>query len=749
MLSFLQKYQRSFFIFITTLTIVSFLFFGLGDVINRTSVEREDKEIGKKLDGSSLMRSEVEDLAKFISSEMHDVIINHRGQVNLCNDGIVGHDLIQTKIAEIFVSDFLDVLKDDLGLKLEKAKRFKGYERLDAPFISVKNVYAGFKPEISKTLELLKGSDQVDLQTYQYLAELYQLQRTCPPELLKFGLSMMQKQYSWLKADPKLAFADLSLFGFHTLGDFFGQNFLQIAAEFILHTAAKAKENGYEVTLEEAENALRANFEKALEKYPFIAAKEKSWKECVKSLGFEESQAVALWKEVLLFRRYFETIGDATFIDKLPFQEFASFARKSFEVQSYHFPEALHFQNLDDVISFQVYLHALGLDLQSLQMPQESINVAKVLEKFPLLVHETYKAQISEISYEDVGLSASFNQILSWQMNPENWALLAKEFPILSESKAPSCDVIVALSLDDRAKVDSFSRIQWAKQSTDLVSSILNTKPFVEKEFTVSKNYVSLDGIEDVKSFIAFLEVFDEAKEGQIFADTSGRFYRLEKLEKVEPLHVLTFEKACQKSIMTKIADEFMEKKYEKIRSKYPQKFQVGDGQWKLYSTCKDDVAKIVFKDLFEKIGGKNFSEKQLATHRLEKIATLAYSSLKDHENIEKWVLVSPQDPILDQFKLIQTSRQIQKITNDDWMKDQIFTMTPKSWSPIYVPEDGNVAFFYFEEEKVFDEPIFSQINFGKATIASDAKCFAAKNLALKIKQNQGFVLPVNNKEFP
>ena len=79
-------------------------------------------------------------------------------------------------------------------------------------------------------------------------------------------------------------------------------------------------------------------------------------------------------------------------------------------------------------------------------------------------------------------------------------------------------------------------------------------------------------------------------------------------------------------------------------------------------------------------------------------------------------------------------------------MKEQAFVLVPNDWSPIHVPNDGQIVFFYLQEKKESEAPILDQISFGKETLAADAQRFLAEKLLAKIQKKQSIVIPVKKE---
>ena len=58
-----------------------------------------------------------------------------------------------------------------------------------------------------------------------------------------------------------------------------------------------------------------------------------------------------------LFRRYFHDIGEAAFVDRLPYRDFAGYAKEAVIVQKYEWP--LRLTNAQDLAELQFYIKAV------------------------------------------------------------------------------------------------------------------------------------------------------------------------------------------------------------------------------------------------------------------------------------------------------------------------------------------------------------------------------------------------------
>lgn len=754
MLGFFQKYQKAFFLFVTFLIVASFALSGVFDTFVGDQRTQANHKIGENIDGSPMMFSTVHNLSRFIATDREDFALPN-AIPNLCNDGVIRHDLLGNGIADLLVSDYFETLKEDLTFRLERAKSYRGYENPEAPFISVRSVWDRFMPALLKEWDALKREEEATASTFSHLSSLYQQQSVCPPEFVRRVLHYSETRASWIKPDPYLQYADLALFGFHTVSDWFGKNFVDLSAQFILNAAKLAEQKGYKVSLEEAKADLLRNFQASIEK---LSDKKRTSTltlgEHLRSLGMNEKSAAESWRAVLLFRRYFQEVGGSTFVDQLPYRDFAAFSRESFVIQKYEWPESLQLKTAQDLIDFQVYLAAIGGQLNTLSLPSHVLPIETIAAATPELYQATYRMNVASVTLEEVGLRASFKQVLDWQLDATNWDLLTFTFPFLEKAMTHEDRFVCLENLSSgvRSQIDQFARKEWAKKKPEVIVQLLQERKGTEKTVSIAQNWISLPEIENPRELCALIEsaangdcIVKELLER--YSDQGHTFYRFEQIEKVAEPHVLTFQEAKELGVMSRISDRFLSEEYKKIRSKHSSQFQNKEGEWKLFSTVKEDVATIVFADLFKRMGKEKETLAYYASHRLEKVANEALLAFKKNKEDATWLEKDGHDPILNQFKLVRNECLIKRSTKDEWMKSQVFMMLPNDWSPVYVPPDGNVSFFYFERKQPNNEPILEQISLGKEVIAADAQRYVAKALLSKARMKKSIVIPMISSE--
>ncbi len=264
MLDIFRRYQKVIFLVVTVVVVFSFLFFGAYGVLGQEDGPR-DRSIGKMVNGSPIMLSEVQKLSRFIATDREDSMQGRGLPPNFCNDGVIRYDFIKDGLAALIASAYFDVLKGDFEMRLEKAKRFKPYVHPEAPFLSAKTAWDHFIPELNAEMIALQGEFDVSPKVFSHLEKLYLYQSRLKPEMLRQILVYQHRQYPWLTVDQRLSYEDLALFGFHSASDWFGHNFVDLLSEFILNAASAAEAKGYQVTLQEAKGDLIHLFQETME----------------------------------------------------------------------------------------------------------------------------------------------------------------------------------------------------------------------------------------------------------------------------------------------------------------------------------------------------------------------------------------------------------------------------------------------------------------------------------------------------
>jgi GcvH upstream region-like protein len=732
MLQFFRKYQTYFFAVITVVIVISFSFFGTYNTLPADSIH--EQVAFTAVDGTAVKRKELESMALFIGTDNEDKrIYGGIWGPNFLNDGVIRQDFFSTGLASLIVQAYPESVSADLEMRLEKEKRYVPYTHPQAPFVSVEGAWEYFSPKMKKNFNALRRSESAaSPDAFSTRVALFLQQKQLSPSLLRQLLRYQEKQYQWLKPDPNLDRQDLSLFGYHSIEDWFGPRFVRLIAEFIINSAKIAEKKGYEVTKAEAWAELLQNADVSFQQNmgnPHLGVKSSAeyLNEQLRRMGMDSHMAIAAWRQVLLSRRMFQDIGNAVFVDALMHQKFFDFAKEMVKGELYRLPAALRFANYATLQKLETYLHAVakpGKDV--LALPQSYFTAAEVKKTHPELVQRRYLLRVAQINKEELEAKVPLREIWKWELEESHWNTLKQEFPTLALAAAPTREMrLTALdALDEitRSRVDALAREAIVAEHPETLHSALDRAE--PKEMNVGirlKGGKSFFGLEDRSQL---LQLLDQAPLGDVatealafFSPDKKNYYKIAVLQRSPHEEVLTFAEANQENILDKLVDNELQAYYVKIRDSSPSKFQKEDKSWKEFADVKTEVADLYFDKILKAIkkdyatthkeGPQPNTGDLAAPLRFYAYARHVQTELqKNPSNAAAYIAVQKENQegkealpaeklLIDQWKWERTPYETNRSSSSDLFNiDDLLLLAPEQWSAIKTPVNGDIVFF-------------------------------------------------------
>jgi GcvH upstream region-like protein len=750
MLEFFRKHQKYFFAVISVVIITSFSFFGTYDTLAGNAIH--DQVAFKAVDGTNIKRGELDSMVHFIGTDNDDKrFFGGAWGPNFLNDGVIKKDFLNTGLAEILVAAYPEPILRDLEPRLEKEKRFTLYTHPQAKFLSTEEAWAYFIPNMKSYFDVMRGSkNPVSNNAFTARVGLFLSERRFPPQMLKQILRYQEKQYSWLAPDQNLDYIDLSLFGYHTTEDWFGPRFMRLIAEFIINGSKLAQEKGYQVSKTEALADLMRNSEASYQqnlKNPNLGVTNSSeyFNEQLRLLGMDQTQAVKIWQQVLLFRRLFQDVGNSVLVDNLMPQKFYAFAKETVSGDLYSLPVELQLADYRSLQKFETYLYATAKrgrvdkmsDKELLAVPTSFLSLEEVKKKYPELIQKQYDLRVAHASksalYPKVGLKDTWN----WEVEDANWARLKKEFPTLGVKKGDTRDERFAAldSLDDRTRgrVDAIARSAIVDSHPEWLQKALEAAP--EKQMLVGISTRGGDffvkGLENRDELIRLLDnapLINQTKEqssatkqaASALAQFSGdniNYYRITVVERKPEEKILTYAQADEAGVLDQLLDKQLEAQYAKIREVNPAQYRQEDGSWKALDEVKDRVADSYFEKLIKAIQADYIAtsgDKTVATTTMtgDRAASLRfYAHARDlrtklqqgapdaaEQIIEVQPLSKEDEPLVkaidEQLKLEKVPYKADRSTlNDSLDIGELIALAPNAWSAVRAPVNGELSF--------------------------------------------------------
>jgi hypothetical protein len=596
-------------------------------------------------------------------------------------------------------------------------------------------------------------------------------QAMLPPDTLKQLLHMQQNQFK-TPVDPILTNSDHALFGFKSIHDWFGPQFLSLISQFIVNAAQIAEQRGYEVTTEEIRADLFQNIFRAhqqLYRNEELSAEDadRYYQMKMRSLGMDETMLISGWRKVMLFRRLFTDGSGSVLVDPLVYRHFDQFAKESAEVVLYQLPSSLQFADFRSMIQFQLYLESIAADPSrlrtDLKMPTQIASFEQIEKRAPEIVERKIEVEYRSISKDDLSRAISVKETWEWEAADPHWDQLKKQFSELASAKSDSkqgrLEILNGLEAEVRERLDQFARTKMLEEQPEKIASALDTAPVQTETVSLRARGGSLPfpGLTASAELIALLdraaikgETPNEANERLNLYSADGKnLYHIEILSRDPTKKVLTYIEASLDGTLERMFDKKLEDAYPDLRKKDFHAFQSPRGGWKPFKEVKDAIAKLYFSDLLNAIEEHYKAHYTVLPGQEGKLPLSFYSNarmlgwmdaarkgLLTHPENSAWVR-GPEmtSDLQSQWMLEKTEKKVERSSKVAFAKDEMFRLAPQEWSAVKVGERGAVSFFYVKEKAKNGALPLESVDVGHQILSFDAKRDMMGQLLQKIRE--------------
>jgi|GEM_PF-2465571 len=715
MLEFFRRYQKFFFAVIAVVIIISFSFFGTYSAFVKS--ERKDFPAFHTIDGNTVHQSAFQDVINILSSEMR----KDQG----FSSSFFSEALLKTKVADVVLGPFLNELEEENRDRFLKEKHFVSYEHPHIPYLSAEQIWTYFAPEIPQLLRAIKeesdAKKQLDLRMQLYLA-----QEQFPPNYLKQILYYQQRQVSPELHDQELLQKDLSLFGYHTVQDWFGKRAIEILAQYVINVAQYAESKGYTLSQKEVEQNCIQSMEKSYQEnkknpnflpnslYQFIQQE-------LRRLGVDKSRFLSAWRYIELYKRFVHELSDRVLVSPLPYKDFYKDLSQNADVYLYTLPKELQFHGDKDLELFDIYVKAVSAEEKDiLSLPQKYFSVQKVSKTFPKLVEKKYKLRVKGVSRDKLEAKIGVKNTWKWQVEEENWKKLQKEFPALLKGEATNkgqrYKVLGALDPQQRFTIDSFSRKAIIDEHPEQLAEALQKAEEKEMEVRIRMKggFLPFEGCED---HVGLMHLLDSAVLGDVapyltsYTQDKNHYYTISVIEKDDEARILTFKEALEDGTLEELQDELLKAFYQRTRKDKPAHFTKKNGEWKGFEEIKDDIRKVYHQELYRKLDAEiSRLKKEMPASCKWKDQDDARHAVRFFTHVQKALqaVVSGSDQVdtyvrkkkdtthfEDQWKLIRKKEHlIKKSITEPFCCDRAFSMDEQEVSSLCCSKEGSFYFF-------------------------------------------------------
>lgn len=562
MMKFLRANQR--FVFIVTIILMIGMTF-LGGARGASSPTYKEEIAFKRIDGKSVTKSELKLMAALLSEgDLQSKEDYFAAVLGTINGNFIEKEIIETGLISKIAAAHFDQIAQGFARQLNKMAQFEPYAH--SSVLSSAPLWEKMLPGSLSTMQKIKERSASDQELFFELLPLYRSKSGA--RIVRNFLFYQQSQLPVEQRDVQLAARDFSLLGAHTIHDFFGAGLPEVVAEVVINGAALAKEKGYKVTAGQAwidlvnnmKNSLKqsaAQEGKAIEVSDTEAQQELNAR--LEQLGLPQKEVVRLWENALLFKRFFHDISSCALSCPASFQPFLQFGSQSCLVTEYGMQEEFVCRTFQDFLKLQTYLAAVYSDgSNSLDFPNKTLPVEEVEKRCPQLVCASARLLVQQIDLKAVQSRITLKETWNWQLAESNFALLAKQFPVLGDAKTVEQRdaALEALQPDLRLKVDEFARSQIAKAHPEWIDQAFAHAALHPVMVDLKEGKEVLPGV-DASQILSLIDA--KVKKGQV-AGAREKLYSIEitfaDQKKVQPLKQALSDGTLERLVAEKFENE-------------------------------------------------------------------------------------------------------------------------------------------------------------------------------------------------
>lgn len=430
----------------------------------------------------------------------------------------------------------------------------------------------------------------------------------------------------------------------------------------------------------------------------------------------------------MLVHRLFNEVGQGIFVDPLSYQQFAAFAEESATVEVYQLPSVLRLNDFRSLLKLQYYIEAVAPKTKKLaELPRQFLSPDEVEKKSPELVVSRYELAVVKTTKEEIGARLTLKETWDFEVSDAGWQQLITEYPILNrtqgESRTERYAALEAVEPNMRLKIDRFARSCLINQHPEWIEEALLKAPSQKQQIALrSRGHVApFDEIEDTTELRNYLQKASVGELGKVFTQDGQTYYSIVVWSKPQSKEVMTLQEALEGDWLGSLLDDKLQTAYADVRKKDPETFKLENGSWKAYSDVRDHVGALVYADLLKQISDQELALDQYPAKRFAGWMQNAKKAIKTNGK-ESPFLKSTGQPLVDQWTLVQQTKDIKRSDATTLSKTEMFQSKEGKWSKISIPQNGDVAFYQLIKKGVTEAAIRDKVVEGQKLLGMDAK---------------------------
>ena len=183
----------------------------------------------------------------------------------------------------------------------------------------------------------------------------------------------------------------------------------------------------------------------------------------------------------------------------------------------------------------------------------------------------------------------------------------------------------------------------------------------------------------------------------------------------------MTLQEALEGDWLGQLLDDKLQAAYTDVRKNDPGTFKLDNGSWRPFSDVRDRVGALVYADLLAQISDEELSLDQYPARRFAIWMQNAKKTIKT-KGKESPFLKTTGQPLYDQWKLVQQTKDIKRSDSTTLSKTEMFKASEGKWSKVSIPQNGDVAFYKLIRKGVTEAAVREKVIEGQKLLGMDAK---------------------------
>lgn len=630
MMSLIRRHQRAITIAVTFCTISTFVFFGSARAI-APAIQAPDVSVWHTgtIDLSS---KQLALRARFLASEMPGNPKNPETWCAWMNPGFVTQWILERGLGTQMIESN-SVFKEYLESRKAKERQWQGYKHPVLGYLNYEAVLSQFNPPLAQALKAWQSDSDASAATK---IALYNRANRMPIDFYSTIIRYQEASLPDSQKDQRLADYPMSLFGYDSIKDWFGQDFVESCVKLVALGAQEAKDLGYHVAQEEVRRSIHSRVEQL-----WMQLQEKgmdlplhSFKaRMFGSIGMEEDDLVEFWKELILFDCFYHHQGSQILTDPLAIEKMASFVGESREIELYEIPKMYQTSSFEAMAKLQLYWHyTTGIGLTDSVVPTRMRSLSDIAQSAPELMAKKVSLSWRKMTLDDFCAWIGPKKMIIMESQDQLWSEISAQ---ITNQKIDDVQervrLLSKLDRNARERVDQVSLKWLLKNDPKNLMQAYESAP-VENQvlsLALASTKQPLEGISNVNLLLKELE--NPVSDRPYTQD--GMNYYLFEMTQPSCDEVIDFAKAQELSLLEILLSKKIKNHYEAMKTRQvPALYK--EGKLLELSRARSQVLMDLFQPLLVEL------QNQMADLTSQPAKSQIYK-LNEANDIAKWRYVA------------------------------------------------------------------------------------------------------------